>query len=189
MLLKKIFRKLYRSLPIEFQWYKNSVFRNKDHLKRQRPSYKMKSTILSTVALMFLCVGIYASDKCKPLKVDFCSSLGYSTTHFKNLVEEVDQTAAQNDINFKDFLKLNRMGCSRLVKPLACSIYAPPCLDKYGYLPPCRSFCITVSKQCHLFIKAYKSLHGRGEYKIYIFFNFFSKSGCSVSKKFNSLLL
>ncbi len=128
----------------------------------------MKPTFCMFV--VFLLAGNSAAQKCKPLTVEFCSSLGYNTTYYKNLVEEQDQKAAENDINFKDFLVLDGMGCSKLVKPLACSIYAPPCLEKYGFLPPCRSFCKTVNKQCQFFIKAYQSLHERCEYTILIDF-------------------
>lgn len=103
---------------------------------------------LLLVAIASLLVMIPAEKTCKRLRIKYCNGLGYRQTYKTNLVKQASQRDVAKDNLFQDLQTLDKIGCSDLVKPLACSIYAPKCIDKWGFLPPCRSVCTSVLKSC-----------------------------------------
>ena len=98
-----------------------------------------------------------------PLTLDFCKGLGYNDTSKINFMKQ-SQTQAKNDRLYKAWVVLDGMGCSDLIKPLTCSVYAPAYLDGYETsLPPCRSFCQTAEKQCSKFLPFMRKLFTGGK--------------------------
>ena len=89
----------------------------------------------------------------KKLEVDFCKGLGYQDAGKINFLKEINQTKVAQGHLLKAFEALTRTGCSKLVRPLACSLLAPPLLDRFGSLPPCRSICLAVEKSCAAVLK------------------------------------
>ena len=84
----------------------------------------------------------------KPLSLAICKGLKYQKTGKINFFKQSNQTRIVESYIFKAFAALERTGCSKLTKHLACSLMAPPLLHKFGSLPPCRSLCRTVEKSC-----------------------------------------
>ena len=98
-----------------------------------------------------------------PLTLDFCKGLGYNDTSKINFMKQ-SQTQAKNDRLYKAWVVLDSMGCSELIKPLTCSVYAPAYLDGYKTsLPPCRSLCQTAEKQCSKFLPFMRKLFTGGK--------------------------
>ena len=98
-----------------------------------------------------------------PLTLDFCKGLGYKETSQVNFMKQ-SQTQAKNDRLYKAWVVLDSMGCSDLIKPLTCSVYAPAYLDVYKTsLPPCRSLCQTAEKQCSKFLPFMRKLFTKGK--------------------------
>jgi len=89
---------------------------------------------------------------CKNQRLKFCAFDGIQKTPLKNLVGQSDQKQVVLDQRFKDLELLSKTGCSDLVKPFACSIFAPVCVKKFGLLPPCKSLCETVKSSCKPFL-------------------------------------
>ncbi|XP_065064814.1 uncharacterized protein LOC135691020 [Rhopilema esculentum] len=94
----------------------------------------------------------------KELGIDFCKDLGYQDTGKINFLKEINQTKVAQGYLFKAFEALDRTNCSKLVRPLACSLLAPPLLDRFGSIPPCRSMCLAVEKSCAAVLKFAASL-------------------------------
>eukprot|EP00795_Rhopilema_esculentum_P002685 gene2685-893_t len=102
-----------------------------------------------------------------PLQLHFCKSLGYKNTSKVNFMKQTQQSVVKQDSRYKALQILSSSGCSDLVKPYTCAIYAPPVVKPYGALPPCRSLCTRTEKQCEQMMKVFK--------KVKFFCNYFSK--------------
>ncbi len=111
---------------------------------------------------------------CKNQRLKFCAFDGVQKTPLKNLVGQSDQKQVVLDQRFKDLELLSRTGCSDLVKPFACSIFAPVCVKKFGLLPPCKSLCETVKSSCKPFLAVGQKQHrkSRGEFNCLFLFHY-----------------
>ena len=86
-------------------------------------------------------------EETESLQLSLCRGLGYNKTSKINFMKE-NQRKAVDNVVFKALLRLDRAGCSPLVRNFACSIFAPSPVGVYGVLPPCKSFCFAVTKAC-----------------------------------------
>ncbi len=98
--------------------------------------------------------------KCKRQRLEFCNFAGFRKTTATNLVEQGDQEQVALDQRFKNLKLLSQTGCSDLVRPFACSIFAPVCHKKFGMLPPCKSLCEKVKSGCKRFLKLVSKKQG-----------------------------
>ena len=91
-----------------------------------------------------------------PLELHFCKTLGYKKTSKVNFMKQTQQSVVKQDYRYKALKILSSSGCSDLVKPYTCAIYAPQVLKPHGALPPCRSLCTRTEKQCDWMVKFFK---------------------------------
>ncbi|XP_047484369.1 uncharacterized protein LOC125036046 [Penaeus chinensis] len=84
--------------------------------------------------------------KCEPLSVPLCKGVSYNQTIFPNLLSHTSQ--AQAALEMEQFIPLLRSKCSPHLELFLCSIYAPVCTVLEKPLPPCRSLCVTLRRDC-----------------------------------------
>ena len=104
-----------------------------------------------------------------PVALDFCKGIGYKETSKINFMKQ-SQAEAKNDALYKAWILLDNFGCSQLLKPLTCSVYAPAYLDGYKTsLPPCRSLCQTAERQCSKFTPFMSKMFNKGKRRLQLF--------------------
>ncbi len=118
---------------------------------------------LQLVLLVVILQSCSSSKVCKRQRLKFCAFSGVRKTPIKNLVDQSSQKQVRRDKRYKDFEALSATGCSNLVRPFACSIYAPVCLETFGSLPPCKSLCQKVRDSCKRYIAMNKKRKSRGQ--------------------------
>ncbi|XP_063598949.1 uncharacterized protein LOC134775395 [Penaeus indicus] len=84
--------------------------------------------------------------KCEPLSVPLCKGVNYNHTIIPNLLSHSSQ--AQAALEMEQFIPLLRSKCSPHMEFFLCSVYAPVCTILEKPLPPCRSLCVTLRRDC-----------------------------------------
>ena len=127
--------------------------------------------------LIFLAISLQPSSSkvCKKQQMQFCDFDGVGQTvqtPLTNLLGQSSQRQIALDKRFRALQLLHETGCSELVKPFTCSIFAPVCLEDLGLLPPCKSLCEKVKSSCDGFV-ALARRKPRGKLDINIFLQSF----------------
>ena len=89
---------------------------------------------------------VSCQHKCQPLTIHRCKSLNYSSTMFPNFENHSSQVQAVKMI--QQLNPLFNIQCSPDLVYFACFYYAPFCNSFGKPLPPCRSLCKRVRKNC-----------------------------------------
>lgn len=84
----------------------------------------------------------------KTLDVDFCKGLGYNYSSVMNFFMDEDSRSTAKNVIFRALSFLDRTSCSKLIKPLTCSIFAPSFVELFGAVPPCKSMCQEAERSC-----------------------------------------
>ena len=101
----------------------------------------------------------------EPLNLNFCKGLGYDFSATMNFFLERNTSGLVSNAIFRALSLLDRTSCSKLIKPYACGLLAPPFTGAFGAIPPCRSFCQTAEESCkpilNFFAKFSPIQHGK----------------------------
>ncbi|XP_053299954.1 frizzled-7 [Pleuronectes platessa] len=83
---------------------------------------------------------------CEPITIPLCTDISYTETIMPNLLGHNTQEEAGLEVRQYD--PLLKTKCSRELKFLLCSMYAPVCTVLEEAIPPCRSLCERVKQRC-----------------------------------------
>ena len=93
-------------------------------------------------------------SRCEPIDIALCKGLSYNLTIMPNLAGHTRQSDAGLQIN--TFAPILRTQCSSYLQLFLCSVYAPVCTMLERALPPCRSLCVKVKRDCKHFMTAFR---------------------------------
>ena len=85
-------------------------------------------------------------SRCEPIDIALCKGLSYNRTIMPNLAGHTRQSDAGLQIN--TFAPILQTQCSSDMQLFLCSVYAPVCTTLEEALPPCRSLCVKVKRDC-----------------------------------------
>ncbi len=84
--------------------------------------------------------------RCEPITIPMCSSIAYNDTIFPNLLGNVNQEQAGQDMS--NYVPLINIQCSLDIHLFLCSLYAPVCTILDHPIPPCRALCLSARAGC-----------------------------------------
>nr|AQT19762.1 hypothetical protein Smed-fzd-1 [Schmidtea mediterranea] len=95
----------------------------------------------------------YNQPNCEKIKVPACQGLLYQMTIFPNHMLHSTQDEAALEIN--EYVPLMRIKCHGSLQLFLCSLYFPVCTIMKKALPPCRSLCLQIKKECEPILKKF----------------------------------